>query len=156
MEVKIGIAKKDLTSSIKTLTTVLSNEEVLYTKTRNFHWNVSGHSFMEIHLLFEKQYTELAEMIDEVAERVKKLGGHAIGTMKEFLDNATLKESAKELDRDKMIAELQSDHEQMATEIRDAITKLSETNDYGTVDFLTGLALQHESKAWILRKYSQN
>ncbi len=155
MEVKIGISKNDLTSSIKTLTTLLSNEMILYTKTRNFHWNVSGHSFMDVHLLFENQYLELAQIIDEVAERVKKLGGHAMGTMKEFLENTTLKESQKKMDSNIMIAELQSDHEQVTVELREAITKLNETNDYGTVNFLTGLALKHESKSWILRKYSQ-
>jgi len=156
MEVKIGISKKDLDSSIKTLTTVLSNEMVLYTKTRNFHWNVAGNSFMEIHLLFENQYTDLAHIIDEVAERVKKLGGHAMGTMKEFLASTTLKEASKSNNRDKMISELLSDQEQVTTELRKAITKLDEGNDYGTVDFLTGLALKHESMCWVLRKYTQN
>ncbi|MGB4839779.1 MAG: DNA starvation/stationary phase protection protein [Saprospiraceae bacterium] len=153
-EDKTGISKKDLESSIKTLTSVLSNEMILYTKTRNFHWgSVSGNIFTEIHRLFENQYLELAQVIDEVAERVKILGGQEMGTTDEFFDNATLRESTQNIDRDKMIAELLSDHEQVTTELRSSIVKLSETNDYGTIYFLTGLALKHESKTWILRKH---
>jgi len=150
---KIGIEKKDLDHSIKSLTNVLANEMIIYTKTRNFHWNVSGHSFMEIHELFEAQYTELAFMVDEVAERIMKLGGRAIGTMQEFLNHTTLNDTTKAIERDEMISELLANHEQITSEIRDLITEIDETNDYGTSDFLTGLALKHETSAWKLRKY---
>lgn len=150
---KIGIQKKDLDQSIKSLTIVLANENLLYIKTRNFHWNVMGPSFMEIHKLFEDQYNDLAFMIDEVAERIKKLGGHAIGTMKEFLSETTLTEVTNSNDRDEMIAKLLADHETMIREIREFVTSLDESNDYGTVDFLTGLIMKHETHAWMLRKY---
>jgi starvation-inducible DNA-binding protein len=150
---KIGIGNKDLNKSIAALTSVLANEMILYTKTRNFHWNVSGPSFMEIHELFESQYDELELMIDEVAERVMKLGGRAIGTMQEFLDHTTLNDTTKANDRDEMISELLVNHEQVISELRDLIIEISETNDFGTVDFLTGLTLKHETNAWKLRKY---
>ena len=150
---KIGIQKEDLELSIKSLTTVLANEMIIYTKTRNFHWNVSGPSFMEMHELFEKQYNELAQMIDEVAERIMKLGGHAIGTMQEFLDHTTLNDLSKAKDRDSMISELLADHEQVTREIREVISSVDESNDFGTADFLTGITRKHETNSWQLRKY---
>src|SRR3954466_4419492 len=86
MTPQIGISPKNLKAVTSLLSVVLADEVMLYTKTRKFHWNVSGESFMELHLLFEKQYKELEEAIDEIAERINKLGDKTIGTMKEFLD----------------------------------------------------------------------
>lgn len=153
MEPKIGITKKDLEASIDRLTIVLSDEMLLYVKTRNFHWNVSGNSFMELHKLFEEQYTDLEHTIDEVAERITKLGGKAIGTMKEFIDHSNLKESPKTIEQKEMLKELLADHETTLKELRDHIKATEESNDYGTADFMTGILLKHESMSWMLRKY---
>lgn len=153
MEPRIGITKKELESSNNCLTTVLANEMLLYTKTRKFHWNVSGNSFMELHKLFESQYTELEQIIDEVAERISKLGGKAIGTMQEFIDHSVLKENPKSLDQKEMLQELLSDHETVLKQLRDFIKEIEETKDYGTADFLTALLQKHEEKSWMLRKY---
>ena len=92
MKPEIGISEKNLINGIDLLTTLLSDEMTLYVKTRKFHWNVSGNSFMELHKLFQAQYTETEETIDLVAERISKLGGKTIGTMKEFSKNTRLKE----------------------------------------------------------------
>ncbi len=155
MKVNIGLAKRDLELSIENLTTVLSNEMVLYVKTRKFHWNVSGNSFMELHKLFENQYNELEENIDEVAERISELGDKAIGTMKEFLEHATLVESSDFDNQKQMLRELLEDHETIISETREIVENMEkESKDYGTIDFLTSLMLSHESKAWILRKYT--
>ena len=75
MTPKIGITEKDLDKSIELLSVILSDEMTLYIKTRKFHWNVCGESFMELHKLFEQQYKDLEEIIDLVAERISKLGG---------------------------------------------------------------------------------
>lgn len=153
MEPKIGITKKELESSINCLTTVLANEMLLYTKTRKFHWNVSGNSFMELHKLFESEYTALEQEIDEIAERISKLGGNAIGTMKEFIDNSILKENLKTVDQREMLYELLTDHEMVLKQLRDFVKTVEETQDYGTTDFLTALIQKHEEQSWMLRKY---
>ncbi|OYX86246.1 MAG: DNA starvation/stationary phase protection protein [Flavobacteriales bacterium 32-34-25] len=153
MEPKIGITKKELESSINCLTTVLANEMLLYTKTRKFHWNVSGNSFMELHKLFESQYAALEQEIDEIAERISKLGGKAIGTMKEFIDYSILKENPKTVDQKEMLQELLADHETVLKQLRDFVKTVEETQDYGTIDFLTALIQKHEEQSWMLRKY---
>ena len=81
MQPQIGISPKNLKNVTSLLSVVLADAVVLYTKTRKFHWNVSGESFMELHLLFEKQYNELEEAIDEIAERINKLGSKTIGSV---------------------------------------------------------------------------
>lgn len=154
MEPKIGIPKKDLTQSVKNLTVVLSNEMVLYVKTRKFHWNVTGNSFMELHKLFEAQYTDLELKIDEVAERISKLGGKAIGTMKEFIDNSTLKESSANFDQKGMLNELLNDHETVIKHLRELIDETDQKlNDAGTADLYTQIIQAHETQSWMLRKY---
>ncbi|OXA85473.1 Dps family protein [Flavobacterium hercynium] len=151
----IGITKENLKKSATILATILSNEMTLYVKTRKFHWNISGNSFMELHKLFEEQYRILENNIDEVAERISQLGEKTIGTMKEFIDNSTLKESPKEYVSQKhMLAELLNNHEQLVTEFRDYIPAFEEDNhDAGSADFITGLLQQHEKMAWVLRRY---
>src|SRR5215813_11122888 len=86
MTPNIGISAKNLKSITALLSAVLSDAMLLYIKTRKFHWNVSGNSFMELHKLFEKQYKVLEEWIDEIAERINKLGAKTPGTLKEFMD----------------------------------------------------------------------
>ncbi|MDD7886624.1 Dps family protein [Flavivirga sp. 57AJ16] len=154
MTIKIGLSKKDLERSIKNLTVVLSNKMILYVKLRKFHWNVSGNSFMELHKLFEDQYNNIEHSIDEVAERISKLGGKTIGTMKDFLEHTTLKESTKYESQENMLTELLSDHEAIITNTRKMIVNMEkDSEDFGTIDFLTSLMQLHESQAWMIRNY---
>lgn len=155
MKPQIGISEKHLSVSIEMLSIILADEMLLYVKTRKFHWNVSGESFMELHKLFQNQYTELEETIDLVAERIGKLGGKTIGTMHEFANLTRLKESPNKYPNQKdMMKELLEDYETLIVEIRKDIEACNEKNkDAGTVDFLTAIMEQHESTAWILRRY---
>lgn len=152
---KIGISEINLQKSITNLAIILSDEMTLYIKTRKFHWNVAGESFMELHKLFESQYTELEAIVDVVAERINKLGGKTIGTMNEFtLLTRIIEHPNKYPIQRAMISELLSDHELLIEEIRKDIDLCSQENhDAGTADLLTGILQQHESISWILRRY---
>ena len=154
MKPEIGISPKNLDSVVKLLSVGLANSMTLYIKTRKFHWNVSGESFMELHKLFEHQYNEIELIIDEVAERIGKLGSATIGTMAQFLEMTRLKESPDEYPvRMKMIEELLKDHETVIIAIREDVEKCDESGDAGTTDFLTAIMKQHETIAWTLRRY---
>lgn len=155
MKPNIGIAEKDLKAVVELLSVGLSNEVMLYTKTRKFHWNVYGESFMEFHKLFEAQYTELEEAIDEIAERINKLGGKTIGTFKEYSERSVIKESPGEYpDSMAMVKELLQDHETIIQQLRKDVDACADKyNDSGTSDFLTGKMEAHESIAWTLRRY---
>ena len=111
---------------------------------------------MELHTLFESHYNQVAESIDEIAERVSQLGGVAIGTTSEFSGLSSLKENpgknpANNMD---MVKELLADHESVIRSLRDGIDKLDEEfKDAGSADFVTGLMQGHEKMAWTLRRY---
>jgi starvation-inducible DNA-binding protein len=155
MKPNIGISEKKLSSITELLSVVLADQVTLYTKTRKFHWNVCGDSFMELHKLFENQYKQLEESIDEVAERISKLGGKTMGTMTEFGELSAVKEHPGKYPSSKeMIQELLQDHEIVIVQLRKSVDQCAEKlSDAGTADLLTGLMEQHETIAWTLRRY---
>ncbi|MEO8086790.1 MAG: DNA starvation/stationary phase protection protein [Bacteroidota bacterium] len=155
MKPKIGISEKHLKGVTELLSVALADAVTLYTKTRKFHWNVGGESFMELHKLFESQYTKLEESIDEIAERISKLGSKTIGTMQEFSKLSSIKEyPAKYPSSKEMIKELLENHESVIIKLRKSVDACADKfKDAGSADFLTGLMEQHETIAWTLRRY---
>ena len=155
MKPNIGITAKNLNSVNDVLNKVLADGNILYIKLRKFHWNLSGDNFMELHLLFEDQYTAVAEAIDEVAERISTLGGVAVGTTAEFSKLSQLKESPGKIPTvQEMLRDLVGDHETIVKSLRKNLDVVEEKyGDAGTSDFLNGLMQEHEKMAWKLRKY---
>ena len=151
----IGLPAKTLKGIADMLSVVLADAVLLYTKTRKFHWNVSGNSFMELHKLFENQYKQLEEAIDEIAERINKLGSKTPGTMAEFIKIGTLKEApGKYPSQKEMLSELLNDHEAVIKQLRKNIDECDDKfKDKGTADFLTNLMEDQEGIAWTLRRY---
>ena len=151
----IGIPDGNRQSVIGLLNTLLADEYVLYTKTRNYHWNVTGPQFNDLHKFFETQYEALDDIVDEVAERARSLGGRAAGSLEEFRKLARLGEDVGKVPaaRD-MLAALLADHEALARSLRaDVDTVTNKLQDVGTADFLTGLLERHEKSAWMLRAF---
>jgi starvation-inducible DNA-binding protein len=151
----IGIPTGERNKITGILSAVLADQHVLYQKTRNFHWNLKGHRFHTLHELFEKQYLELAEAIDETAERIRMIGGTSPGSKAEFLKHASLKEVKGELIHGEAALEgLAADHESCVRSLRKAIIEADEkSDDAGTVDFLTQLIRAHEKTVWMLRSH---
>jgi starvation-inducible DNA-binding protein len=152
--IHIGLDAKVRSLVVKQLSAILADQHVLYTKTRNFHWNLTGHRFHTLHEFFEKQYEALAQAIDQTAERIRMMGHASPGSMKEFLAQATLREvSGALISGDEAIAALRDDHEAAARELRKAVDAVDEAGDAGTADFLTDLLKEHEQTAWMLRSF---
>ena len=155
MPPNIGLSDAQQKGVAQILTDLLADEYVLYTKTRNYHWNVVGPQFNDLHKFFEGQYEALNAIVDDVAERVRALGAPAIGTLAEFVQHTRLKEHPGHFpDAHVMLANLLADHEMVIQRLRvDLETCADEYHDMGTNDFLTGLMEQHEKMAWMLRAF---
>jgi starvation-inducible DNA-binding protein len=155
MKPAIGINEEHRTKVSQILFSILADEFILYTKTRNAHWNLEGPNFYSMHILFESQYNELDEIIDKVAERIRMLGHYAPATLKQILELTHLTEGTREKnDSIGFIKELLNDHENIIINIRMQINRLAEQlKDVGTSDYLTGLTEYHEKAAWILRSH---
>jgi starvation-inducible DNA-binding protein len=155
MKAKIGLTEKNADAVAAELAKLLADEFVLYTKTRNAHWNVTGDNFHAMHIFFEKQYTQLEDLIDSVAERMRKIGHYAPATMKAYLELTHLTEySERTNDGPGYMKDLLSDHESIIDFLRGNVTPFAEKyKDYGTSDFITGLMETHEEMAWMIRSY---
>jgi starvation-inducible DNA-binding protein len=157
MNIHIGLSDQQRETAISILNTLLADEFVLYAKSRRFHWNVEGLNFSELHNLFEKQYEQLGQFIDEIAERVRALDGIATGSLQQYLELTRLMEQGDQrFDANGMIAALLDDHESLIRFLREDLKSCSnEQADEGTMDLLIRLMQDHEKMAWMLRAYLQ-
>lgn len=151
----MGLKSADRKRVAQGLTRVLASTYMLYIKTHNYHWNVSGPLFQPLHSLFEEQYTFLAKTVDEVAERIRSLGYRAPGTMNEFLSLSHIKEDASDAqpEAEDMVTNLQQDHEAVSNAGRKLIHLAQDAGDDATSDLITKQIEFHEKTAWMLRSF---
>ena len=155
MKTNIGITESNRESVTNELTKILADEYVLYTKTKNAHWNIEGPDFYDKHKFFEAQFGELNTIIDSVAERIRTLGHYVDAMLKAFLSVTQFTEERRERnDSAGYLKELLIDHETLIMSLRGNIHDFAdEYHDLGTSDFITGLMETHEKMAWFLRSH---
>lgn len=144
--------KKEQKISIDLLNRLLANTSVLLQQTLHYHWNIVGPEFNDYHTLLDGQYNELFVDLDLVAERVRAVQGQALGTMREMIQHADLKEDGGKLPNPKqMIQNLLNQYEKHIAAIRDGITSLEKTADFGSKKMLEDLIEKYEKTAWMFR-----
>jgi starvation-inducible DNA-binding protein len=153
MKANIGLNDKQRAGVVALLMKTLADEYVLYTKTRNYHWNVTGPHFNDLHKFFESQYDEIDGKIDEVAEFIRYFGEKAPASLAGFLAIARLREPAWDNPSgDQMVRNLLEDHEALIRSLREDLDTAGDKHKAADVaDFLTGLLEDHEKMAWMLR-----
>lgn len=153
-QVEIGLNEDIRTQVGQILAQLLADQHVLYTKLRNYHWNVTGMAFKALHELFEEQYNQLATFIDDTAERIRTLGFFTAGSMQEFVAQSRLVETDHlNGDAQKMLKNLLHDNEAIIQLLRHSISETEQLGDMGNTDFLTALMEAHEKTAWMLRAH---
>src|ERR1700744_4678690 len=145
MNASIGISPEHLQAVAAEMSKLLADEFILYTKTRNAHWNVEGPDFHTKHVFFEEQYEQLDDIMDSVAERIRQLGHYAPATLQSFLQLTHLTEKLEQKnDSLDYIKELLTDHENIIIFLRGNINRFAnEYGDAGTSDYITGLMETH-------------
>lgn len=151
--INIGLETSTRTDVAQKLSELLASNYTLYIKTQNFHWNVKGPFFQQLHLMFENQYNELALANDEIAERIRALGILAPGSYVKFTKLSFIKESDEDMKAEKMVETLLGDHEAMIQNIRNLIVFAGDKNDEATNDLLSPRLNAHEKTAWMLRAF---
>ncbi len=149
--IKIGINEHDRVAVAEGLARMLADTYMLYLKTHNFHWNVTGPLFNTLHLMFEQQYTELATAVDEIAERIRALGVAAPGSFAQFAQLASIKEETGVPSAEEMIAQLVADQEAVVRTARSVFPLADKAGDEPSADLLTQRMQVHEKTAWMLR-----
>lgn len=139
-----------MTDVAKKLSIILADTYALYLKTQNYHWHVKGSQFKSLHELFEMQYRELAEAVDQLAERLLMTGHRAPATFKEFEQLKTIKDGNSTSNAKQMVMELAADHGTLVTDLNAALTIAQKNNDEGTISLLAERISAHEKSQWML------
>jgi starvation-inducible DNA-binding protein len=150
-KIDIGIEQADRTSIADGLKRLLADSYTLYLQTHNFHWNVEGPQFRELHLMFEEHYTELATAVDEIAERIRTLDVPAPGTYKEFAKLSSIEEVDGVPDAKTMVDLLTKGHEQVVKTCRDVLKVAESGDDESSAALASDRMRIHEKTAWMLR-----
>ena len=144
--INIELGQSDRREITRVLNNLLSDEYLLSTKTKNYHWNVTGLHFHDLHALFGNQSAQLDVLIDRVAERICALNGNALGTMTEFLRCTRLEERPGVHPNDMtMVEDLYDDHRILLRSLRGSLAgNASLRNDTGTIELLTNAIQEHQ------------
>lgn len=147
------MAGKSNHAVVENLGRFLADTYTLALKTQNYHWNVTGPQFSELHLLFEGQYTDLAAATDEVAERIRALGAKTPASFTAFAKLAKVKEENGAPDYKAMIKNLAQDNQTAAETAEALIKSAQEIGDEGTADLGIRRVQVHQKNAWMLNAY---
>ena len=154
--IDIGIPAEQRQQIADGLGRLLADTWVLYGKTHGFHWNVTGPMFTSLHTLFETQYNELWDSLDELAERIRALGLPAPFGDSTLTKLASLEEAGSIPAAMEMVKQLVADHEAVARTARSVFEIADAANDQPSADLLTQRLQVHEKTAWMLRSLLQN
>ncbi|HEY9721102.1 MAG TPA: Dps family protein [Oscillatoriaceae cyanobacterium] len=149
--IDIGLDQAERTRIAEGLSRLLADSYTLYLKTHNFHWNVTGPHFGQLHTMFESQYGELAEAVDAIAERIRALGFPAPGSYAQFAKLTRIQEETGMPTANEMLRQLTRDHETVVRTAREIFPLADDAHDEPTADLLTQRMQVHEKAAWMLR-----
>jgi starvation-inducible DNA-binding protein len=150
---KIGFTYLETAEIVVALNTVLANYQVFYNKLRNFHWNIEGPEFFELHEEFEKEYNTVKENIDTVAERIRVFGVKSNFSLKRTLELSKVKESEKNRSALEMVREVLKDYEIIHDSLLDGVNASLETGDVATERILTDFITELEERHWMFTSY---
>ena len=154
MKANLGIPETHLQAVAEELNKLLADEVVLYVKTRNYHWNIEGANFHEMHLFYEGQFNQLDAIMDEVAERIRSIGHYTEARLVDYLKLTNLIEPPYTNFQNDQLKNLLASHETIINNLRRLITLFADKHkDLGSSDFATQLIGKHEKMAWMVRAY---
>ena len=156
----LNMNEKKITPVVVELNTLLAEYNVYYQKLRNFHWNIRGKAFFDLHNKFEELYSDARLKIDEIAERILTLNFRPLSRMKEYLEISKIEESSNDLSDSEMVAMIVNDHKMLTKQMRIVLEHASNANDEGTIDLLGAYIRELEKASWMLsawmkREYNQ-
>lgn len=156
----LNLDKEKIADTANELNILLADFHLYYQKLRNFHWNIVGSNFFDLHDKFEEMYNEAITKIDEIAERILTLRFQPMSNYSDYIEASNLSESASDLEDHEMVKSLIADHATMITQMRMVIAKAGDASDEGTIDLIGSYVADLEKTSWMLdawtMKTSQN
>jgi starvation-inducible DNA-binding protein len=152
---KLGFDSEEAKDVVENMNKLLANLHVHYQKLRNYHWNVVGPDFFDVHETFEEEYNEVKLEIDEIAERIRVFGKTPYSTLSKYLEVSEIKETGSDLSSDEMVKEILKDFEVLLSFMVDSIEAAKIIGDISSEDLITGFMKRREKKHWMLTAFSK-
>lgn len=149
----LGFEKTEMEAMVESLNLLLANLHVHYQKLRNYHWNVTGGEFFEIHELTEVEYNQVLTEIDDVAERIRVFGAYPMSTLKEYLSKSEIKETKVKHNAKEIVKEILDDFGVLISLMIDTIELTQDMGDVSTNEMLTGFMKRREKMHWMLNAF---
>lgn len=137
-------------ATVNELNTLLADYHVYYQKLRNFHWNVSGENFFDLHVKFEELYDDAKLKIDEIAERILTLRFAPVSNLTDYLKMSSIEEAASDLTDRKMVDAILDDHGKILKRLSAVVKKADAAGDEGTIDLIGAYIRELEKTSWML------
>lgn len=151
----LGLNEKGMKETAKELNSLLADYEVYYQNLRNFHWNVTGSNFFELHNQFEALYTDANTKIDEIAERVLTLKYRPLSNFSEYLSRSDVEEAMKIESDTEMVSTVLKNHGTLIKKMRTVLDVAGKYNDEGTIDMIGSYISEMEKTSWMLNAWLQ-
>lgn len=151
---KLGFTKPEASELVDSMNKLLANYHVHYQKLRNYHWNVKGPDFFDVHEEFEELYNEAIKNIDKIAERIRVFGYTPMSTLKEYLEISEIKETGTDLESMAMVREILNDFEIILTYMADVADAAIDVGDIGTEDMINSFVKKMEKSHWMLSAFA--
>lgn len=142
--------------TVKELNILLSDYHLYYQKLRNFHWNVLGRSFFDLHEKFEEMYNDAKIKVDEIAERILTLRYHPTSNYSDYIQLSNLSESQSDLTDKEMVSTLLEDHGKLLKQMKNVIEAATDAEDEGTIDLTGAYIRELEKTSWMLDAWTTN
>ncbi len=146
----LGLDKEKTSKTVEELNVLLADYHLYYQKLRNFHWNVIGKNFFDLHEKFEELYDDAKLKVDEIAERILTLRYTPISNLTDYLKASNLKESKADLTDYEMIETLLKDHGTLLKQMRSVVETADKAGDEGTIDLIGAYIRELEKTSWML------
>ncbi|MGC1632020.1 MAG: DNA starvation/stationary phase protection protein [Gelidibacter sp.] len=151
----LNIKDEKLLPIVIELNTLLADYHIYYQKLRNFHWNILGKNFFDLHVKFEDLYNDARVKIDDIAERILTLRFHPMSNLEDYLKISSLKEVSPMQSDIEMITELLNDHKIILKQMSKVIEKAADAKDEGTADLMGSYIRDLEKSSWMLDAWTK-
>ena len=146
----LGFKSEDIKPVVNELNKLLSDYHVYYQNLRNFHWNIKGENFFDLHNQFEDLYNDARIKIDVIAERILTLRHRPVSRFSEYLEIGNVSEAGMLEDDREMVLVILNNHQELIKNLRSVIKGAGEVSDEGTIDMAGSFLENLEKKSWML------
>ena len=146
----LNLDKKKTSATAKELNVLLADYHLYYQKLRNFHWNVVGNNFFELHFKFEEMYEDAKIKIDEIAERILTLRYQPTSNFSDYIEMSSIKEASEKTKDTDMVKKVLEDHGKLLQQMRKVVETADKSEDEGTIDLIGGYIGYIEKVSWML------